>query len=216
MIIKKDFLGGFTALQRLFIRCSGPIPNLIEQIFALFSSPHYGKILRMAPAKEHNESKQKEISPLDLLLPTLNIAGALVSVVTKSYQDKKTYEEKLENATGTDVYKYVLLINVAALGGYVLLARLQAQQSFNLSKRVAVAGFGIIAIAICLSVFLTISGNQNLNAAYLTGIAGVLTEFTSGVFFFLYSKTLTQINLFHDKLVDMQKTALSHLSDKFG
>jgi hypothetical protein len=31
------------------------------------------------------------------------------------------------------------------------------------------------------------------------------------VFFFLYSKTLGQINLFHDKLVEMEKTALSHL-----
>jgi hypothetical protein len=86
-------------------------------------------------------------------------------------------------------------------------------QSFNLSKGVAVIGFAIITVAIGLSVFLTVSGNQNLNAAYLAGIAGVLTEFTSGVFFFLYSKTLSQINLFHDKLVDMQKTSLSHLSD---
>ncbi len=130
----------------------------------------------------------------------------------KSYEDKKTYEEKLENAKGNDIYKYVLLINVSALEGYVAQARLQAQQSFNLSKYEAIIGFIIISIAIVVSVCLTIVGNQNLNAAYLTGIAGVLTEFTSGVFFFLYSKTLGQINLFHDKLVDMQKTALSHLT----
>jgi hypothetical protein len=52
-----------------------------------------------------------------------------------------------------------------------------------------------------------------MNAAYLAGIAGVLTEFIAGVFFYLYSKTLGQINLFHDKLVDMQKTALTHISD---
>ena len=61
--------------------------------------------------------------------------------------------------------------------------------------------------------YFSILGNQNLNAAYLAGIAGVLTEFISGVFFFLYSKTLSQINLFHDKLVDMQKTALDHISE---
>lgn len=70
-----------------------------------------------------------------------------------------------------------------------------------------------MAIAIVISIHLTVIGNQNLNAAYLAGIAGVMTEFISGVFFFLYSKTLNQINVFHDKLVDMQKTALSHISE---
>ena len=151
---------------------------------------------------------------LNVLGPTLKIIENLTATAKKSYEDKKSYEEKLENASGNDVYKYVLLINVSALEGYVAQARLQAQQSFSLSKVVAVAGFIIISIAIGLSVYLTVKGNENLNAAYLAGIAGVLTEFTSGVFFFLYSKTLGQINLFHDKLVDMQKTALSYLASR--
>lgn len=93
-------------------------------------------------------------------------------------------------------------------------ARLQAQQSFNLSRFVAITGFLIVSISIGLSVYFTLIGNQNLNAAYLAGIAGVLTEFIAGVFFFLYSKTLGQINLFHDKLVDMQKTALEYLAQE--
>ena len=150
---------------------------------------------------------------IDLIIPTLKIIDSLTSSAKRSYDDKRTYEEKLEKATGVDVYKYVLLINVSALEGYVAQARLQAQQSFNLSKFISIAGFIIVAVAIGLSVYLTIIGNQNLNAAYLAGIAGVLTEFISGVFFFLYSKTLSQINLFHDKIVDMQKTALVHISE---
>lgn len=129
----------------------------------------------------------------------------------KSYDAKLTYVDKLERASGIDVYKYVLLINVAALEGYVAQARLQAQHSFNLSRVIAIIGFAIVAIAIVISVFLTMNGNDNLNAAYLSAIAGIFTEFISGVFFYLYSKTLTQINLFHDKLVDMQKTALNHI-----
>jgi len=148
----------------------------------------------------------------DIIVPTLKIIEALTTSAKQSYTDKRTYEEKLEKAKGSDVYKYVLLINISALEGYVAQARLQAQQSFNLSKFVAITGFLIVAVAIGLSIYLTIIGNQNLNAAYLAGIAGVMTEFIAGVFFFLYSKTLSQINLFHDKLVDMQKTALAHIS----
>lgn len=147
----------------------------------------------------------------DVIVPTIKIMEALITSAKQSRDEKRTYEEKLENAQGADVYKYVLLINVSALEGYVAQARLQAQQSFNLSRFIATTGFMIVAVAIVLSVYLTMNGNQNLNAAYLAGVAGVLTEFISGVFFFLYSKTLTQINLFHDKLVDMQKTALAHI-----
>ncbi len=151
------------------------------------------------------------IMDFDLIFPALEIIRSLISSAKQSYDDKRTYEEKLEKAQGTDIYKYVLLINISALEGYVAQARLQAQQSFNMSKVVSLTGFLIVAIAIGLSIFLTISGNQNLNAAYLTAIAGVLTDFIAGVFFYLYSKTLSQINLFHDKLVDMQKTALEYI-----
>jgi hypothetical protein len=151
---------------------------------------------------------------VDILVPTLKIIETLTTAAKRSYDDKRTYEQKLENAKGADVYKYVLLINVSALEGFVALARLQAQQSFSLSKFAAIAGFLIVAFAGGLSVYLTIIGNQNLNAAYLAGVAGVLMEFIAGVFFFLYSRTLTQINLFHDKLVDMQSTALAYISEQ--
>ena len=133
--------------------------------------------------------------------------------VTQSQDNKKTYEEKLENATGPDVFKYILLINTTALEGYVAQSRLQAQQSFKLSKTVAIVGFLILVAAILLSIILTFFGKTNLDAAYLSGIAGVLTEFISGVFFYLYNRTLSQINLFHDKLAEMQKTALQHIAE---
>jgi hypothetical protein len=143
--------------------------------------------------------------------PSDEVTRQFIATVEKNDEKKKSYEDKLEKASGNDVYKYVLLINMSALGSYVAQARLQAQQSFNLSRIVACAGFVIVAVAVVMSVYLGSRGNQSLNPAYLTGIAGVLTEFISGVFFFLYSKTLGQINLFHDKLVEMEKTALSHL-----
>ena len=40
---------------------------------------------------------------LDILLPTLKIIESLTSSAKKSYEDKKTYAEKLEVAKGTDV-----------------------------------------------------------------------------------------------------------------
>lgn len=143
-------------------------------------------------------------------------ANAITELLTKkvevSTEEKKNYSEKLENASGDDIFKYILLINISALDGYVAQTRIQAQQSFQLSKIVAIIGFVILSIAIGLSIYLTMAGNTNLNAAYLGGVAGIITEFIAGVFFYLYNKTLQQINLFHDKLVMMQQTSMSYIA----
>ncbi len=136
----------------------------------------------------------------------------LVKRVEVTTEEKKTYADKLEGSTGDEIFKYILLINISALEGYVAQTRLQAQQSFQLSKIIAIVGFAILSVAITLSIYLTMSGNTNLNAAYLGTIAGVITEFTAGVFFYLYNKTLQQINLFHDRLISMQQISMSYMT----
>ena len=132
--------------------------------------------------------------------------------VKESSDEKRSYEEKLEAATGDDIFKYILLINISALEGYIAQTRIQAQQSFSLSRIIAIIGFIILCVSIGFSIYLTMQGKTELNAAYLGSIAGILTEFIAGVFFYLYSKTLAQINLFHDKLVSMQQTSMSYMA----
>jgi len=134
------------------------------------------------------------------------------SAADRASTEKRTYTEKLESATGGDVFKYVLLINVSALEGFVAQTRLQAQQSFNLSRTMATVGFVLLSIAVASSIYLTYYGSKNLDAAYLAALAGLLTEFVSGVFFYLYNRALQQINLFHEKLISMQQTSLSFLA----
>jgi hypothetical protein len=48
--------------------------------------------------------------------------------------------------------------------------------------------------------------------AYVAAGAGVVTEFISSVFFYMYNKTLQQINRFHDRLVASQQVAMSFLA----
>lgn len=172
-------------------------------------------MLRNAEAgRPSGTAAEKEVAvrnPLDSA-ESVTMVQKWEKVWQNSTEIKQTYEEKLEGAQGADVFKYIVLINISALEGYVTQSRLQAQQSFNLSKGIAVAGFVLLSIAILLSIVLTSLGRETLNAAYLSGIAGVLTEFIAGVFFLLYSRTLGQINLFHDKLVDMQKMALQQIA----
>ena len=151
-----------------------------------------------------------------MLIDIIDITSALVKVLSKTSEkaseDKKGYAEKLEQASGDDVFKYVLLINISALEGYVAQTRIQAAQSFRLSQIVAIIGFILIAVGVGMGIYLSINGKETLDIAYLASAAGILTEFISGVFFYLYNKTLQQINRFHDKLVAMQQTSMSFLA----
>ncbi len=142
---------------------------------------------------------------------------ALTEGLEKARAEKESYTQKLEAAKGRDIFKYVLLINVSALEGYVAQTRLQAEQSFRTSLIVSVAGFVMLVAAITLGILSTVFDiGKSLDAAYISAAAGTLTEFISGVFFYLYNRTLQQINLFHDKLAAMQQSSMEYLAKGIG
>jgi hypothetical protein len=143
------------------------------------------------------------------------VAGVLINLnnsLAIATEEKKTYTEKLEMARGDDIFKYLLLINTSALDAYVAQARLQAEQSFALSRRLALAGFVLLAVGIALGVAFNVTGRSSLDAAYLAAIAGGLTQFISGVMFYMYNRTLQQINRFHDKMISSQHVSMAFLA----
>ena len=159
-------------------------------------------------------SKALSIASSFTLGPSINFT--YVESARKAEQDKTKYAEKLETATDKQaILKYLLLIDIAALEGYIAQTRIQAEQSFNLSKNVAVVGFILIAIGTFLGIFSNYVGLSGIDAAYLSALAGILSEFISGVFFYLYNKTLTQLNLFHDKMLASKQKAIALLSNTF-
>ena len=122
------------------------------------------------------------------------------------------YALKLESATGPDLFKYFLLINVAAIEKYTTQTRIQAELSFRLSKRVALWAFVLIAGGVALSIYSAFFNKAGgLTPAVVATLAGVFTQLISGVFFYLYNRTLQQFNLFGDKISAAQRLAMSLL-----
>nr|QNO44015.1 hypothetical protein FIDFODCG_00001 [Methanosarcinales archaeon ANME-2c ERB4]QNO44214.1 hypothetical protein EAPJJHLA_00005 [Methanosarcinales archaeon ANME-2c ERB4]QNO44793.1 hypothetical protein HJJCBNBL_00005 [Methanosarcinales archaeon ANME-2c ERB4] len=142
----------------------------------------------------------------------LSATKFFVGELGRAQSDKKSFTEKLEAAQGDDIFKYMLLLNTSALEAYIAQTRLQAEQSFRLSKIVALVGFGILVVGIILGIYSSLSDRTCLDAAYLTSVAGILTEFISGVFFYLYNRTLQQLNLFHDKMLSSEHVAMSFIA----
>jgi len=141
------------------------------------------------------------------------VAKLFASQAEEATKEKKNYTDKLEEAEGDDIFKYLLLISVASLESYVAQTRLQAEQSFRWSKLVAVIGFVIIAIGVAIAIITSVGGTIRIEAAYLASLSGVIVEFVAGVFFYLYNRTLQQINLFHRRLADSQQLAISLMAN---
>ncbi|MCO5112178.1 MAG: hypothetical protein M9929_15260 [Burkholderiaceae bacterium] len=63
--------------------------------------------------------------------------------------------------------------------------------------------FGLIVLVVGIGLALA---GSNTAISTTTAAAGVLTQFISAGFFFIYSKNLKQLNLFYEKLIRNQET----------
>lgn len=95
-------------------------------------------------------------------------------------------------------------INVTRLDEYYNEVKRHTTYSFLFALIVGLVGFFLIVVGIVLGY-----DGERLTTAYMAGISGILIEFISGVFFYLYNKTVEQLKLYHDNLIDLQNTLLS-------
>jgi hypothetical protein len=148
--------------------------------------------------------------PVPHLPIPLSEAGQLSKIAAEqASQDRKSYLDKLDTAQGDDVFKYLLLVKAAALDEYISQTRTQAEESFGLSKMVALVGFIFLLAAMVLAIISSSTDWVKFDVAILTAAVGTLTEFISGVVFVLYNRTLQQLNRFHDKLISTQQMSMS-------
>lgn len=91
--------------------------------------------------------------------------------------------------------------NVAELKGYYAITRQQASNAFTSALVACFLGFLIFAAGLLV---IYLSPDKSSIIPYST-IAGVIVEVISGLFFWLYSRALKQINIFHEQLDESQQ-----------
>ncbi|OGC43028.1 hypothetical protein A2Y85_03090 [candidate division WOR-3 bacterium RBG_13_43_14] len=91
--------------------------------------------------------------------------------------------------------------NVAELKGYYIITRQQASNAFTSALVACFLGFLIFAAGLLV---IYLSPDKSDIIPYST-IAGVVVEVISGLFFWLYSRALKQINIFHKQLDESQQ-----------
>lgn len=119
---------------------------------------------------------------------------------------KKRYVDLFHGRKDTDTYFDRLVgINVDNLGDYYTLVKQNTAQSFKLSAIVGVIGFAVLIAGLAAGYL----DETYRNISYATAGAGAIIEMISGVFFWLYNRTVIQLKEYHDSLIDVQNILLS-------
>ncbi len=105
----------------------------------------------------------------------------------------------------TSYFDSLVQINVENLAAYYSLAKFHTNNAFRVALAAGVLGFVLIAAGFVVG----FAGQANQTPAYVGAASGVAVEFISGVFFFLYNRTVLQMKEYHDSLIAVQNVLLA-------
>jgi positive regulator of sigma E activity len=108
------------------------------------------------------------------------------------------------NAKDEDYFRNLVTINVTNLSEYYYLVKTHTNASFRTALAFGVVGFMLVGTGIVLGYV-----GKKETIALAASIAGVLTEFISSIFFYLYNRTVRQLKEYHDSLLDVQDVLLA-------
>jgi hypothetical protein len=135
--------------------------------------------------------------------------GAMVGALSIEKRKEATRKNRLSSVladASSNYFEKFTNINVENLSAYYYTVKNHANKSFFASLGAGLVGFVLIAIGI----YFTVNGAQHApSVAILSGVSGVVTEFISAVFFYLYSQTVRQMKEYHDSLLAVQNVLLS-------
>jgi len=111
--------------------------------------------------------------------------------------------EELQGSLEQDFVTNLVRINFKYIDAYYLQTRIQADKSFTFTLFAALVSLALIVTGIALTFF------DKTNSAAISAGAGVLGQFISAVFFYLYNQTVAKMADYHRKLVFTQNIGLA-------
>jgi hypothetical protein len=112
----------------------------------------------------------------------------------------------VEGTSAASYFDSLVKINVENLAAYYTLVKVHTNKSFTVSIAVGLLGILLIMSGLVIGFI----SSQNAKAiSYVSAGSGVVMEFISGVFFYLYNRTVQQLRGYHDSLLSVQNVLLS-------
>jgi len=156
----------------------------------------------------------KVLPPLLIGLSTIAISR-LVYFFEQSSHDSDTelkelknervaITQKIETEKELDIF-HTIQLSLNQLNEYYTINKNQAKSSFRFSVFAIVIGL----ITILTGIWLQYLDVAKIEITYVTAISGLILEFIGGAYFFMYKKSLEQVNFFFGQLIKIQDTMLS-------
>ncbi|QZP31489.1 TRADD-N-associated membrane domain-containing protein [Pseudomonas sp. DR48] len=121
-------------------------------------------------------------------------------------EERNTIQERLSEAPKSEDVIDTIQLNLNQLSEYYVINKSQARTSFGFSVFAIVSGLVSIIGGVWLFYF---KETPNFQLTAISSVAGVLAEFIGAAYFYVYRKSLEQLNFFFMQLVRMQDTMLS-------
>jgi len=118
-------------------------------------------------------------------------------------QERNEIKQKLKNDQH-DIFQ-IIDLNLNQVSEYYTINKAQARISFMYSIFAITIGL----LTIIAGIWLRYLGKIEFELSFLTGVAGIISEFIGVSCFFLYKKSLEQLNSFFNQLMVIQDTMLA-------
>jgi len=119
-------------------------------------------------------------------------------------EERVEINRKIEQEQEPDIF-HTIQLSLNELNQYYTINKAQATTSFRFSIAAIVAGLAIIITGIILN----FTDSKAIEVTYIAGVSGILLEFIGGAYFFMYKKSLEQVNFFFGQLIKVQDTMLA-------
>lgn len=139
------------------------------------------------------------------LLATLGTDPLKLILELEKYESMKRIYFGTSGGNDNNYFDKLVNINIENLGDYYRLVKVHSRQSFLLSVISGIIGLIFIIIGISI----TFKDNKLDSVSYISTASGIIIEFITSVFFYLYNKNVRQLKEYHDSLLDVQNILLS-------
>ena len=131
--------------------------------------------------------------------------GSIQLELNTLHEERQKIQDRLSDTEKPNVLDTIQL-NLNQLSEYYTINKSQARNSFRFSVFAVIAGLSTIIAGVW---FFYLQETPNVSLTIISGISGTMIQFIGAAYFYLYRKSLDQLNFFFSQLVKMQDTMLS-------
>lgn len=129
---------------------------------------------------------------------------------TKELNNVRTERDEIIQRISQETHKSgitdIILLNLNRLSEYYTINLTQAKTSYRYS--IIGVCIGTLIFIYCVWSFIN-NDNPNMTVTIIGSLMGIITDFIAGSYFYLYQKSIVQLNMYFKELIKIQDTMLA-------